>query len=143
MKPRSAISGIIGGMLAYDYPLLGVFWTMLWFFLFVAWIMLLFQVVADIFRSDDMSGFSKAIWTLFVIILPYLGVFLYLILRGGKMQERRVAEAKAADAAFKSYVRETAGAGDPAAQIAQLAALRDRGVISDAEFEAGKAKVLA
>lgn len=137
------MSDIIGDMLAYDYPLLGLFWTMLWFFLFVAWIMLLFQVVADIFRSDDMSGFSKAIWTLFVIVLPYLGVFLYLIIRGGKMQERRIAEAKAAEAAFQSYVRDTAGTADPAAQIAQLAALRDRGVITDAEFEAGKAKILA
>lgn len=130
-------------MIAYDYPLLGLFWTMLWFFIFVAWIMLLFQVIADIFRSDDMSGLGKAIWTIFVIVLPYLGVFVYLIARGDKMHERRRAEAQAAEAAFQSYVRDTAGASDPAAQIAKLAELHERGAITDAEFEAGKAKALS
>lgn len=129
-------------MIAYDYPLLGLFWTMLWFFLFVAWIMILFQTITDIFRSRDMSGIAKAIWMLFVIVLPYLGVFVYLLVRGGKMAERRMAEAQEAEAAFKAYVRDTAGASDPAAQIAQLADLRDRGAITDAEFEAGKAKIL-
>ena len=129
-------------MIAYDYPLLGLFWTMLWFFLFVAWIMILFQTVTDIFRSRDMSGIAKAIWMLFVILLPYLGVFVYLLVRGGKMAERRMADAQEAEAAFQAYVRSTAGAADPAAQIAQLADLRERGAITDAEFEAGKAKIL-
>lgn len=129
-------------MFAYDYPLLGVFWTMLWFFLFVAWIMLLFQVTVDIFRSHDMGGVAKAVWLIFVVVLPYLGVFVYMVARGQKMAARRVADAQADEAAVRSYIRDAAGGPDPAAQIEQLAALRDRGVISDAEFEAGKAKAL-
>jgi hypothetical protein len=129
-------------MLAYDYPLLGMFWTMLWFFLFVIWIMLLFQIIADIFRSDDLSGVMKAVWVLFIVFLPYLGVFVYLIARGSKMANRRLQDAKESEAAFQAYVRDTAGAADPAAQIEQLADLHQRGVLSDAEFEAGKAKIL-
>jgi ABC-type sugar transport system substrate-binding protein len=130
-------------MLAYDYPLLGLFWTMLWFFLLVAWIMLLFHITVDIFRSDDLGGFSKALWVTFVIVLPYLGAFVYLIARGQKMAHREVAAAQANDAAMKNYIREAAGETSSAAQIEQLADLRARGVISDAEFEAGKAKALS
>lgn len=128
-------------MLAYDYPLLGILWTTLVFFVFVVWIMLLLQVIVDVFRSDDLSGVSKVFWLIFVIVLPYLGVFVYLIARGGEMSARRVADAQAQEAALRSYVRDTAGT-DPASQIEQLASLRERGVITEAEFQAGKAKAL-
>ena len=87
-------------MLAYSYPLLGVFWSMLWFFLFIVWIWLLIVIFADIFRSHDIGGFAKALWVIFVIILPFLGVFVYLIARGGKMQEHAVQQAKDQDQAL-------------------------------------------
>jgi len=133
--------------LAYDYPLLGVMWTMLVFFLFFAWIMCLFYVFADIFRSHDMGGFAKFLWIFFIIIAPFLGVLIYLLARGDKMAEHRMADMKAQDEAFKAYVQQAAGSGGAggggtADQIAQLASLRDSGAISDAEFEAGKAKIL-
>lgn len=132
-------------MLAYDYPLLGLFWTTLWLFVFIAWIMVLVRIVADIFRSDDMGGFAKALWLLFVIFLPYLGAFVYLIARGRQMTARSVADAKAQEEAVRAYVRDVAGTSGTgtAEQIEQLATLRDRGLITDAEFEAGKAKALS
>ena len=129
-------------MLAYDYPLLSIFFSMLWFFLFFAWLMLLFRVFADIFRSRDLGGFSKAVWSIFVIVLPLLGVFIYLIARGDKMAGHAVADVQAQEAAMRSYIKDAAGGADPATQIQELAALRDSGVISAAEFEAGKAKIL-
>jgi Phospholipase_D-nuclease N-terminal/Short C-terminal domain len=129
--------------LAYTYPLLSVFWTMLWFFLWIVWIMALFHIFGDIFRSHDMGGFAKAMWLIFVIILPFLGVFVYLIARGNKMAEHAAERAQAQDAAMKSYVRQAAGTSGPADQLTQLAALRDAGTISAAEFESGKAKILA
>ena len=92
-------------IIAYDYPLLGVFWTMLLFFLWFAWLMLLFYVFIDIFRSHDLSGVLKALWLIFVIVLPFLGLFVYLLARGNKMAEHRAADAVAQDAAFKSYVQ--------------------------------------
>jgi hypothetical protein len=125
-----------------NYPLLNAFWTMFLFFMFIIWFVLLFRVFADIFRSHDMSGWGKAAWTILVICLPFLGVFLYLIARGGKMAEHEVSDAQANEAAFRQYVQEAAGAS-PADQISRLAALRDSGALSDAEFEAQKAKVLA
>jgi hypothetical protein len=130
--------------LAYDYPLLGLMWTMLVFFLFFAWIMCLFYVFADIFRSHDMGGFAKFLWILFIIILPFLGVLIYLLARGDKMAEHRMADMQAQDAAFKQYVQQAAGSsgGGTADQLAQLAQLKDSGAISDAEFQAGKAKIL-
>ena len=82
-------------MLAYDYPLLGMFWTLLWFFLWIAWIWLMIQVVFDIFRSHDMGGWGKALWAIFVIIIPWLGVLIYLIARGDKMREHAMADAQA------------------------------------------------
>ena len=85
-------------MLGYDYPLLGVFWTMMWLFLWIAWIVLLFRVIGDIFRSRDMGGGAKALWAIFVIVVPFLGVFVYLIARGHKMSERDVAQAQAQEA---------------------------------------------
>jgi Short C-terminal domain/Phospholipase_D-nuclease N-terminal len=118
---------------------------MLEFFLFIIWIIILFRVFVDIFRSRDLSGWGKALWVIFVIILPFLGVIIYLIARGKEMGERDVQEAQARDQQFRAYVQEAA-AGDgssPADQLAKLADLRDRGVISDADFESQKAKLLA
>jgi hypothetical protein len=132
-------------LLGYDYPLGGVFLSMLYFFLFFIWIWILITVFADIFRSHDMSGWIKALWVIFVVILPFLGVFIYLIARGGKMQERNVKDAVDQKTAFDTYVRETAGSSgaDTASQLTQLADLKAKGVLTDAEFETQKAKVLA
>ena len=130
-------------MLAYDYPLLSVFWSMFIFFVWIVWIMALFYVFADIFRSHDMGGFAKTMWLIFVIVVPFLGVFVYLLARGDKMAEHAAQQAEAQDAAMRSYVKEAAGTGGAADQLAQLAALRDSGAITQAEFDAGKAKVLA
>ena len=132
-------------MIASSYPILDAFLTMLYFFLFIIWIWLLITVFIDIFRSRDMGGFAKALWVIFVIILPFLGVFVYLLARGGKMHERAAAQAAEQQKAFDSYVREAAGAegADTASQLAKLADLKSQGVLTDAEFEAQKAKVLA
>ncbi len=130
-------------VLAYDYPLLGVFWTMLIFFLWIAWIMLLFRVFADIFRSDDLSGWGKTGWFILTIVLPFLGVFIYLIARGHSMADRDVKQAQQNEAAFRSYVQQTAGSGGTADELTKLAQLRDQGVISPDEFEQQKAKLLA
>ena len=131
----------------YQYPILDFFLTMLYFFLFIIWIWLLITVFVDIFRSHDMGGGAKALWCIFVIILPFLGVFVYLIARGGKMHERAAAEAAQQQKAFDTYVKQTAGAsasGEGAAdQLSKLADLKAKGVITDAEFEAQKSKVLA
>lgn len=131
-------------MFAYDYPILGMFWTMLIFFLWIAWIFSLFRVFADIFRSKDMGGFAKALWVIFVIFLPFLGVFVYLIARGDKMARNDLESAQAQEQAFQSYVRNVAGSsGGSADELAKLADLRDRGVITPAEFDQQKAKLLA
>jgi ABC-type multidrug transport system fused ATPase/permease subunit len=130
-------------MIASSYPILDAFLTMLYFFLFIIWIWLLIMVFVDIFRSHDMGGFAKALWVIFVIILPFLGVFVYLIARGGKMHERAAQEAADQQAAFDSYVKQTAGSGDTATQLQKLADLKSQGVINDAEFESQKAKLLA
>ena len=130
-------------MLAYDYPLLGVFWTMVMFFLWFAWIVLLFRVFADIFRADDMGGLAKGLWCVFVIILPLLGVLIYFIVNGDDMARRNIRDAQQADEAFKAYVRDAAGSGGTADELTRLASLRDQGVLTDAEFEQQKAKVLA
>jgi ABC-type multidrug transport system fused ATPase/permease subunit len=132
-------------MIASSYPVLDVFLTMLYFFLFIIWIWLLITVFIDIFRSRDMGGGAKALWVIFVILLPFLGVFMYLIARGGKMHERAAAEAAQQQQKFDAYVRQAAGTegADSASQLAKLADLKAQGVITDAEFEAQKAKVLA
>ena len=119
---------------------------MLWFFLFFVWIWLLIVVFADIFRSPDMGGWAKALWTIFVIVMPYLGVFIYLIARGHKMGEHAAQQAQAQDAAFRAYVKDAAGNGagsSPAAELDRLADLKARGVIDDAEFSRLKAKVVS
>jgi ABC-type multidrug transport system fused ATPase/permease subunit len=129
---------------SYQYPILDFFLTMLYFFLFVIWIWLLITVFIDIFRSHDMGGGSKALWCIFVIILPFLGVFVYLLARGGKMHERAAQEAAAQQTAFDQYVKQTAGAGESTAdQLAKLADLKSQGILTDAEFEAQKSKILA
>jgi hypothetical protein len=130
---------------SYQYPILDFFLTMLYFFLFVIWIWLLITVFVDIFRSHDMGGVMKAVWVIFVIILPFLGVFVYLIARGGKMHERAAKQAAEQQQAFDAYVKQAAGtSGDNTAdQLSKLADLKAQGVITDAEFDAQKAKVLA
>jgi hypothetical protein len=132
-------------VLAYDYPLLGIFWTMLWFFLWFAWIVILIRVFADIFRSKDMGGWAKALWVIFVVLVPFLGVFIYLIVRGHKMADRDIADAQARDQAFQSYVRDVAGtsSSSSADELSKLADLKAKGVITDAEFQQQKAKILA
>ncbi len=133
-------------VLAYDYPLLGVFWTILWVFLWVAWIFLLFRVFADIFRSKDLGGWGKALWSIFVILVPFLGVFIYVIARGHSMTDRDIAQARAQESAFQSYVQDVASSssgGGTADELAKLADLKDRGVLSEAEYQQQKAKLLA
>jgi Short C-terminal domain/Phospholipase_D-nuclease N-terminal len=132
-------------MLASSYPVLDAFLTMLYFFLFFIWIWLLVMVFFDIFRSHDMGGLAKALWVIFIIILPFLGVFVYLVARGGKMQERRIHDVQQQQQAFDSYVRQTAGTTgeDTASQLTKLADLKNQGHLTDAEFEAQKAKILA
>ena len=126
----------------YSYPLLSVFWTILEIFLWVIWIWILIWILIDIFRSHDLSGWSKALWFLFVLFIPLVGVLVYLIVRGGKMQERAVQQAQQDDKQFRSYVQDAAGTST-ADQLSKLADLRDRGVITAEEFDREKAKVLS
>ena len=132
-------------MLASSYPVLDAFLTMLYFFLFIIWIWLLIMVFMDVFRSHDMGGWAKALWVIFIIILPFLGVFVYLIARGGKMHERQAAQAAQQQQAFDQYVKEAAGTpgSTTADQLSKLSDLKTSGVLTDAEFEAQKAKILA
>jgi len=123
-------------------PLLDLFWAMLWFFMFFIWLMLLFRIFGDIFRSDDMGGGAKAFWTLFVVIAPFLGVLVYVIARGKGMAERDLHQYQAAEAANQQYIKQAAGATSTADELGKLAALRERGVISNEEFEAQKAVLL-
>ena len=128
--------------IAADYPFLDIFWTMLVFFGWVIWLVLLIRIIGDIFRSG-MGGFSKAAWILFVIVLPFLGVFIYLIVHGKDMGERDVAESRAARASFDDYVRTVASTDGPATEIAKAKDLLDTGAITPAEFDAIKAKAVA
>ena len=128
---------------SYSYPLLGAFWTILEVFLWVLWIWVLVYVFIDIFRSSDLSGWAKALWFLFVLFIPLIGVLVYLIARGDKMQQRTVQAAQQQDRDCRAYVQDAAGSQAPADQLAKLADLRDRGVITAEEFEREKAKVLA
>jgi Short C-terminal domain len=131
-------------MVAAEWGTGQVFWSMLWFFLWFIWLWILIMVLADIFRSPDLGGWGKTLWVLFVVFLPYLGVFVYLIARGHKMHEHAAQQAKAQDAAFRQYVQDTAGSGGSSAadELAKAADLRAKGVIDDAEFERLKAKAL-
>ena len=128
---------------SYSYPLLGAFWTILEIFLWVLWIWILIYVFIDIFRSHDLSGWAKALWFIFVLFIPLIGVLVYLIARGGSMQERAQQQARQQDKEFRAFVQDAAGSGNTADQLTKLAELRDRGVITAEEFEREKAKVLA
>ncbi len=126
-----------------EYTVGSAFFTMLWFFLFFIWIWLLISVFGDIFRSDDLSGWGKALWTIFVIVLPYLGVFVYLIARGKQMGEHGLRDAARREQQTRSYVQEVAGGGSTADEIERLAALQSQGAITEEEFRQAKAKLLA
>ena len=128
---------------SWDISLGETFLSMLWFFLFILWIWLFITVFADIIRSDDLSGWGKAGWTVLVIVLPYLGVFVYLIARGRSMGERAGREMQRRDAAMRQYVREAASAPSTAEELERLADLQSRGQISESEFQHAKAKILA
>jgi len=127
---------------SYSYPLLGVFWTILEIFLWVIWFWILITIFIDIFRSHDLNGWGKALWFLFVLLIPLVGVLVYLIARGGKMHEHAERDAQVQEQQFRKYVQEAAGSESTADQLTKLADLRDRGVISPDEFESQKAKIL-
>jgi hypothetical protein len=129
------------------YPLMDIFLSTLYFFAWVLWFMLMFWIITDIFRSDDLSGWAKAAWLVGIIILPLVGILIYLIARGGSMRERQESRQRAADAQFKQYVRQAAD-GDPnvsstpSDELAKLAGLHQRGVLSDEEFQKAKSRVV-
>jgi predicted PurR-regulated permease PerM len=128
---------------AADYPFLDVVWTMLIFFVWIAWFMLLFRIIADIFRRHDIGGGSKVLWLVFVIILPFLGVFVYLIAESQGMADRDLERMQQSQQQFDAYVRETAGSGGAAAEIDKAKGLLDSGAITQAEFDVIKQKALA
>ena len=128
---------------SYSYPLLGAFWTIIEIFLWVLWFWVLITVFIDIFRSRDLSGWGKALWFLFVLIIPLIGVLVYLIVRGGSMHDRMVRQAQQDDQQFREYVQDAAGSQSTADQLTKLADLRDKGVITAEEFDREKAKLLA
>ena len=130
-------------MLAADYPFLDILWTMLIFFLWVIWFWLLITVFMDLFRRRDTSGLSKVLWCIFVILVPFLGVFIYLLINHDGMAERNIQKAQAQQAQFDQYVKETAGSGGAAAEIEKAKGLLDSGAITQAEFDAIKQKALA
>ena len=129
-------------MLAYTYPLADLFGTMLGFFVLVIWFWLLIVVFSDIFRIHDMGGGAKMLWVLFVIILPFLGIFIYLIARGGKMHERAATQAARQQHSLDATIQEAAGTSS-VDELAKLADLKAQGVLTDTEFQAQKAKILA
>ncbi|WP_328926728.1 SHOCT domain-containing protein [Streptomyces sp. NBC_00190] len=127
-----------------DYPLLNIFWTMLWLFLWILWFFLLFKIITDIFRDHSLGGWGKAGWLIFVILLPFLGVFVYLIARGSGMGQRDVKQYQESEQAFRSYVQEAAGSGGGSAEeLSKLAALKSKGDITQEEYDRAKAKLLA
>ena len=133
-----------------DYPLLNLFWTMLWFFLWIMWLFLLFRVIMDIFRSDDLGGWAKAGWLILALVLPFLGVLIYVIARGRSMGTRDAKDAKERDAAFKAYVRDAAGTSDAhgspkgshVEDLSKLADLKDKGALTEEEYQRAKSKLL-
>ena len=130
-------------MIAADYPFLDVFWSMLIFFVWVAWFMLLFRVIGDVFRRHDIGGGSKVLWIIFVIAVPVLGVFIYLIAESKGMAERNMEQVQARQQANDAYVQSVAGSGGAAAEIDKAKQLLDSGAITQAEFDAIKQKALA
>ncbi|MER7988788.1 SHOCT domain-containing protein [Streptomyces noursei] len=131
--------------LAYDYPVLGAFWTAMWVFLWIMWVILLFRVVLDVFRDDTLNGWAKAGWLVFVLVLPFLGVFVYVVARGRGMGRREQQHVRAEREEVERYIRDTAGAGAGTSavdQLAKLSEIRARGDISDEEFARAKEKIL-
>ena len=129
-------------LLAAEWGVGQVLWSMLWIFLFIMWIWLIFVIFADIVRSDDLSGWGKAIWSVLIIFLPYLGIFAYLIIRGNGMAERQARSARASEAMTQAYIRNAAGTTTPADELETLSALHAAGKLDDAEYAAAKARVL-
>ena len=129
-------------ILATEWGAGQVFWSMLWFFLFFIWIWLLIVVFSDVFRSHDLSGWAKALWVIFIILVPYLGVFVYLIARGHKMSEHAAEAAAAQDAATRQYIQQVTSTS-PAEELEKLARLREQGVIDEAEYQTLKARALS
>jgi phospholipase D-like protein/putative oligomerization/nucleic acid binding protein len=130
-------------MFAADYPFLDIFWTMLIFFCWVIWIWMVIGVFADIFSRRDISGWAKAAWSVFVIVLPFLGVLIYLIANSDEMAQRKAGQAQAAQAEFDDYVKTVAAPGGPATEVEAAKRLLDSGAVTQAEFDAMKAKALA
>ncbi len=128
--------------LAAEFGTGQVLWSIFYFFLIFLWIWLVITVFVDIIRSDDLSGGVKALWAVVIIFLPYLGIFIYLIARGGSMADRQVQDAQAADEARRAYIRETAGGSSAADQLAKLSEMHSNGKLDDAEYAQAKAKVL-
>ena len=119
-----------------------VLWSLLWFFLFLVWFWLIIMIFTDLIRSDDLNGWAKAAWAIGIIILPFFGIFLYLIVRGGKMSDRAVTQAQQQQASVDSYIRQTAGSESSADQLSTLSDLHNNGKLSDEEYATAKAKVL-
>jgi hypothetical protein len=130
-------------VLAYDYPLGGVLASVFWIVIWVLWIMILWHIFGDIFRSNDLTGWGKAAWTFFVVFLPFLGSFVYLIARGAGMSQRHLERAAEREQQFRAYVQQTAGSGGTADELGRLAALKESGVLTEEEFAQQKAKLLA
>jgi len=126
-----------------DYPLLGLFWSMLIFFLWIAWFVLLFRIIVDVFRRRDIGGGAKTLWLIFVIVVPFLGVFVYLITQDRQMSERDDQQLQAAQQRFDDQVRSVAGSGGPAEEISKAKQLLDSGAIDQAQFEQLKAAALS
>ena len=130
-------------MVAADYPFLDLMWTLLIFFFWVAWLMILFYVLSDVFRRHDVGGGKKTLWVIFVIVAPFLGVLVYVIANGHGMAERNLRQAQSQQGQFDDYVRNVAGSGGAAAEIERAKGLLDSGAITQAEFDAIKAKALS
>ncbi len=129
-------------MFAAEWGTGQVFWSMIWFFIFVIWIWMIIVLFTDIIRSEDLSGWGKALWTLFIIFLPFLGILAYLIVRGGGMAERAAKANQEANEATKAYIRDAAAVSSDADQLAKLADLHSAGKLDDAEYASAKAKVI-
>ncbi|MCZ7456498.1 SHOCT domain-containing protein [Streptomyces sp. WMMC940] len=129
--------------LAYDYPVLGAFWTVMWIFLWVVWLVLLFRVFVDIFRDHEMSGWAKAAWLIFMLLIPFLGVLVYVIVRGRDMGKREIKHAQEQQEAFNAYIRQTAKGAGPGDELARLSELKAKGDLSEEEFQRAKDKLLS